>query len=87
MSLIEINPDLKEATKQLARIADALHALLREAYGVHLEPVRADLSTAGDRHEVFYASDEETFKQDLLDARDGLSTDRPIEADELDRNV
>lgn len=79
MALIEFNPDLKEATRQLSRIADALHALLREAYGTHLEPVKVDTSTKDDKFEVLYSDDLSTFKNELIDVRDGLSPDRPID--------
>lgn len=79
MALIEINPDLKAATKQLERIADALHALLREAYGVRLEPIKVDTSTKDDKFEVLYSDDLSTFKNELIDVRDGLSPDRPID--------
>lgn len=79
MALIEVNPDLKAATHQLERIADALHALLREAYGIHLEPVKVDTSTKGDKLEVLYSDDLSTFKNELLDVRDGLNPDRPID--------
>lgn len=85
MAMIDLTlqADLKALTAQTKRIADALHALLREAYGVHLEPLQADLSTAKDKGEVLYASDESTFKHDLMDARDGRDPFRPISSDEV----
>ena len=84
MPLIDVHPDMTAATAQLKRIADCLVELLRAAYNIHMEPVKADLSTARDKEEIAYSDDHETLRQDLLDVDRGRDPFRPVDVDEPD---
>ena len=82
MSLIEVNADLAECTKQLKRIADCLVAYLREAHGLHVEPL--EVRPIKDKtEEIMYSDDLSTFKQELQDVHDGRDVFRPIDVDEV----
>lgn len=76
------NVELKETNVQLKRIGDALTAILREAYGISLEPLHAD--TSGEPGSVSYSDDRTTLKQELLDLKQGKNPERTINVETED---
>lgn len=68
MAWIEVSPDLKRATKELRRIADALEAYLLLTHNYRAQPPTKD-ELAGEPPDVQYASNEDTLQRELEEAR------------------
>lgn len=79
MALIDVNPDFKALTREMKRIADALELHLLYEHNHRTTPT-PKMDT--DDTEVLYATDKETFKQELLDIADHRDPLRPIDGDE-----
>jgi len=69
MALIEITPDLKRATKELRRIADALEAYLLLQFSYRAQPPPKSELEGEEAGQPLYSTDEDTLKRELEEAR------------------
>ncbi len=64
-ALVEVRPGARALTREVARLANAVEALLAAAYGIRMQPTKPVRD--GDDPEATYATDDSTFVQELKD--------------------
>ena len=86
-SLIELNPDLAETTRQLRRIADCFETYLWLTHGYRMSVPDPPSSGPINDTDIAYSSDTETLKRELMDIERHRDPLRPIEADEEEERM